>query len=38
MTLSVRPNQLSILGIIAGVTVIPIGILLVLFALASLAR
>lgn len=31
MTISVRPNQFSILGIIVGVTIIPIGILGLLF-------
>ena len=31
MTLSVRRNQLSILGIIAGVAIIPIGLLGLLF-------
>jgi hypothetical protein len=38
MTISVRPNQLSILGIIAGVAVIPIGILALLFAAAKLVH
>jgi hypothetical protein len=38
MTISVRPNQLSILGIIAGVAVIPIGVLLLLFLAEKLVR
>jgi len=38
MTISVRPNQLSILGIIAGVAVIPIAVLLLLFLAAKLTH
>jgi hypothetical protein len=38
MTLSVRRNQLSILGIIAGVAVIPIGLLGLLFLAAKLVH
>jgi len=38
MTISVRPNQLSVLGIIAGVSIIPIGILGLLFLAEKLVR
>jgi hypothetical protein len=38
MTLSVRRNQLSILGIIAGVAIIPIGLLGLLFLAAKLVH
>ncbi len=38
MTLSVRRNQLSILGIVAGVAVIPIGLLSLLFLAEKLIR
>ncbi len=38
MTLSVRRNQLSILGIIAGVAIIPIGLLSLLFLAAKLVH
>jgi hypothetical protein len=38
MTVSVRPNQLSILGIIAGVAVIPCGVLALLFLAARMIR
>jgi len=38
MTLTVRRNQLSILGIIAGVAIIPIGLLGLLFLAAKLVH
>jgi hypothetical protein len=38
MTISVRPNQFTILGIIAGVAVIPIGVLGLLFLAEKLIR
>jgi hypothetical protein len=38
MTISVRPTQLSILGIIAGVAVIPVSVLLLLFLAEKLIR
>jgi hypothetical protein len=38
MTISVRPAQLSLLGIVAGVAVIPVAALSLIFALAKLAR
>jgi hypothetical protein len=38
MIISIRPNQLSILGIIAGVAVIPIAVLSLLFLAAKLVR
>jgi hypothetical protein len=36
MTISVRPNQLTLLGIIAGVAIIPISVLALLFLAAKL--
>jgi hypothetical protein len=38
MTISMRPNQLTILGIIAGVAAIPVGILSLLFLAEKLIR
>jgi hypothetical protein len=38
MTISVRPAQLSLLGIIAGVAAIPIAALTLIFAAAKLMR
>ena len=38
MTHTLRPNQFSILGIIAGVAVIPIGLLVLLFTVAQMTR
>jgi hypothetical protein len=38
MIVSVRPAQFSILGMIAGVAVIPISVLALLFAVAKLVR
>jgi hypothetical protein len=38
MTISVRPTQFSLLGIVAGVAVIPIAVLALIFTLATLTR
>lgn len=38
MTISVRPTQVSIIGIIAGVAVIPIAVLALIFAAARLMQ
>ncbi len=38
MTFSVRPQQLSILGIIAGVAFIPVAVLMLIFLAAKLVR
>ena len=38
MTISVRPQQASILGIIAGVALIPISVLALLFLAAKMIR
>jgi hypothetical protein len=38
MIVSVRPTQFSILGMIAGVAIIPISVLALLFGIAKLIR
>jgi hypothetical protein len=38
MTVIIRPSQISILGIIAGVAIIPVGVLALLFLAAKLIR
>jgi hypothetical protein len=38
MTITVRPSQLSILGIIAGVALIPVTVLALIFAAAKLVQ